>query len=468
MEEEGGTLIITNVLLIVVIRAGRWRLAFPCCSAECRIQPLPACLAGESDRWLLTTFRHTSTPPREAPNPDRQSWKPRRRSCGNACWPGCSSQSFTRVLDKTGNLLRRPRCRMPRPRFRRPCNCALVRPSREVCPNRLPRPRIRRRPKAIKRRRRSCFGKPISSASRPTNRKLPDTTKKAANPPHGGRGTSASTTVPHQMIIADLQMLEFSWTKLDQLGSERYGGSKDMTVLALLTKLQGPSGKPGETAPADPKLRSLVEALRKDGLLEIIATPLVKTLCDLPAYVNVGGHIGYQEKDSEGKEETKFLEYGLRLDLVPHITSGDRIHIDFPLRKSELDNAHSVRVGGQEIPGLISREVETSVDLRSGETIAVNGGVRQEVSSRYASRAVAGARRREKPSPGSSSIHRGHPDAGAGEGGDHRAKNTADAHQGTAQNRSDEFRPFNGFFADMFDGGAHQEPKPVAAPALQR
>ena len=183
------------------------------------------------------------------------------------------------------------------------------------------------------------------------------------------------TTPPPQMVVVNLHMLEFSRTELGKLDSEPYGGSKDMSVLELLTELRAPGGKQGETASADPKLLSLVEALRKDDLMLVVAQPSVMTLSDWPVYIRLGGHIDYPVKDSQGIEVTKTLEYGLQSDVTPHVESTERIHLDFRLCKSELDEAHSVQVGDQKIPALIAREVEAGVDLRSGQTLVVNGGV---------------------------------------------------------------------------------------------
>ena len=206
---------------------------------------------------------------------------------------------------------------------------------------------------------------------------------------------SHAATASFRPILVDFCMLELSQTKLGKLSSGRYGGSKEMSVMELVSKLQ--SAQADSKIPALPpssgsKLVSLIEALRKDHLVDVLAQPALMVNSDEPACIKVGGALGYQVKDAEGKEVTKFLEYGMRADVSAHLVSSERIHLDFRLRKSELDVAHSVQVGGRKIPALNTREVETGLDLRPGQTIAL-GGARVRRAHVAAPAAVAGDKR---------------------------------------------------------------------------
>ena len=194
---------------------------------------------------------------------------------------------------------------------------------------------------------------------------------------------SHTTVAARQPILVELRMLELPWTKLDKLSSERYGGSKGMSVMELLSKLQSACADPRSptfSASLDPnKLLSLIEALRKDHLVEPLAEPSLVVVPGRSASVFVGGELGYSWKDPQGKEVTMFKEYGTRADVVALLVSGDRIHLDLRLRKSELDEAHSTQVGDQKVPALKTREIETGVDVHSGQTVALVGAVEQRM-----------------------------------------------------------------------------------------
>ena len=153
---------------------------------------------------------------------------------------------------------------------------------------------------------------------------------------------SHPATACPQFVQVDVQMLELPQTRLGKLSSERYGGSKDVSVMALLSKLQSAVAEPGIFVlppSSNSKLLSLIEALRKDGLVRMLAEPTLMTVPDRPAYMHVGGELPYPDKDCQGKEVAAFKEYGTRLDVLPVIVSSDRIHLDVRLRVSELDDA---------------------------------------------------------------------------------------------------------------------------------
>ncbi len=193
---------------------------------------------------------------------------------------------------------------------------------------------------------------------------------------------SHPATACPQFVQVDVQMLELSQTRLGKLSSERYGGSKDMSVMELLSKLQSGGAAPGNptlSPSSNSKLLSLIEALRKDGLVKVLSEPSLMTVPDRSAYMLVGGEFPYPDKDVQGKAVASFKEYGTRLDVLAQIISGDRIHLDFRLRVSERDDVHGVQVGDEKIPALTSREMEAGLDLRPGQTIVLGGLVERRM-----------------------------------------------------------------------------------------
>jgi len=183
-------------------------------------------------------------------------------------------------------------------------------------------------------------------------------------------------------IRVDLRMIEFSLTKLAKVDSAPYGGTKGMSVLDLLVKLQA-TGKPTEDVNVlpspDPKLIALVEALLKDHLAWPRSEPSLLVTSGRPACVHVGGEVGYRVKDAGGKEVVEYKEYGTRADALATLLPGNRIHLDARLRVSELDPAYSAGEDG--IPSIKSREVETGLELHSGQTVAITGLVEERTEA---------------------------------------------------------------------------------------
>ncbi len=73
-----------------------------------------------------------------------------------------------------------------------------------------------------------------------------------------------------------------------------------------------------------------------------------------------------------------FKEYGTRLDIVPIVLGNGRMHIDVRARVSQIDAANTVPGGP---PSLRTRETETGVELRSGQTLAIAGLIEQRSES---------------------------------------------------------------------------------------
>ena len=91
----------------------------------------------------------------------------------------------------------------------------------------------------------------------------------------------------------------------------------------------------------------------------------------------VGGELGYTVTNALSGTMVGFKEYGTRLDFVPILLGNGRMHIDVRARVSEPDAANSA--GG--IPSLTTRETETGVELRAGQTLAIAGLIEHRVEA---------------------------------------------------------------------------------------
>ncbi len=173
-------------------------------------------------------------------------------------------------------------------------------------------------------------------------------------------------------IKVDLRMIELPRGKLAQVSAVKYGGAKGTSVLDMLRKLQSADQK-RETdnvlASPDTKLLALIEALLKDHLAVPRAEPSMMVVPGRSAYVLDGGEIGYVEKDAHGNENVRFKEYGTRADVLATLLPDNRIHVDLRFRVSEPDVANSI----DGVPAVKSREIETGLDRRSGQTVIVGG-----------------------------------------------------------------------------------------------
>ena len=121
----------------------------------------------------------------------------------------------------------------------------------------------------------------------------------------------------------------------------------------------------------------VMDALRQDGLAKILAEPNVVATNGRPAMFQVGGEFGYQLNGGITGPTVEFKDYGTRIDFVAVVLGNGRIHLDVRPSVSEIDQSFSV--GG--IPALKTRILETGVEMKVGQTLAIGGLVQNTVES---------------------------------------------------------------------------------------
>jgi pilus assembly protein CpaC len=74
-----------------------------------------------------------------------------------------------------------------------------------------------------------------------------------------------------------------------------------------------------------------------------------------------------------GTVSIEYKKFGTQVDFVPIVLNDGHIRLEVRPRVSEIDPARSVTIGGLTVPGLRTREVDTGVELKAGQTLAIAG-----------------------------------------------------------------------------------------------
>jgi pilus assembly protein CpaC len=127
----------------------------------------------------------------------------------------------------------------------------------------------------------------------------------------------------------------------------------------------------------------LVRALRENKLAKVLADPTVVAIDGRPASFNSGGEFPILVPAGLGQVGIEFREFGTRVDFVAKVRGDGRIWLEVRPMVSEIDPGRSLNIQGTSVPGLRSRFVDTSVELRAGQTLALAGllQVRTEAES---------------------------------------------------------------------------------------
>ena len=121
----------------------------------------------------------------------------------------------------------------------------------------------------------------------------------------------------------------------------------------------------------------VLNALRQDGLAKIDSEPNIVAISGRPAYMLVGGEIGYQVSSTVAGNTVGWKQYGTRLDFVPIVLGNGRMRLEIRTSVSEPDASNGI----DGIPALTTREVETGVELRAGQTLAIAGLIEQRTEA---------------------------------------------------------------------------------------
>ena len=125
---------------------------------------------------------------------------------------------------------------------------------------------------------------------------------------------------------------------------------------------------------------AVISALQKNSLMKILAEPTLVTVSGRPAYFTVGGEIPVLIPQSLGTVTIDWRRFGTQVDFVPIVLGNGNIRLEVR-HVSEIDTSISVTLNGSTIPGFRTREVDTGVEMKVGQTLALAGLIQNRVES---------------------------------------------------------------------------------------
>ena len=212
-----------------------------------------------------------------------------------------------------------------------------------------------------------------------------------------------------QQVLLHVKVMEVSRTKLRNLGIDFANISPSLFVWQGVSGLLGTVTSPltgslsptsitgntltsGVTTAGKPNLTfgvlgqgngyfMFLNALRQNNLAKIMAQPDLVTVSGRPAYFNVGGEFPIQVPQSLGTISIQYKKYGTQVDFVPIVLGNGAIRLEVKPRVSELDTSVGVTINGTTVPALKTREADTGVEMRPGETLAIAGLIQHRVEA---------------------------------------------------------------------------------------
>ncbi len=120
-------------------------------------------------------------------------------------------------------------------------------------------------------------------------------------------------------------------------------------------------------------LNLAIDALQQANLAMILAEPNLTALSGETASFLAGGEFPIPVAQEEGEISVEFKEFGVSLSFTPTVLDNGRISLRVRPEVSSISQANSVVAAGIQVPSLVTRRAETTVELASGQTFAIAG-----------------------------------------------------------------------------------------------
>jgi pilus assembly protein CpaC len=137
------------------------------------------------------------------------------------------------------------------------------------------------------------------------------------------------------------------------------------------------------------RISGFLDILKENGLAKILAEPNLVASSGQKAEFLAGGEFPIPVPQRENITIT-FKKFGVQLSFTPEIRPGRRIRLTVAPEVSELDFTTAVVVQGYTVPGLTTRRAKTQVELADGQSFAMAGLFRDDITQAVAKFPVLG------------------------------------------------------------------------------
>lgn len=117
---------------------------------------------------------------------------------------------------------------------------------------------------------------------------------------------------------------------------------------------------------------ALINALTREGVITLLAEPNLTALSGETASFLAGGEIPIPVPQGLGTVGIMYKQFGVNLSFTPTLLPGNRIAMRVRPEVSDVTGSYNIQ-NGVTAPIFTTRRTETSVEMASGQTVAISG-----------------------------------------------------------------------------------------------
>lgn len=196
-------------------------------------------------------------------------------------------------------------------------------------------------------------------------------------------------TVPGvQQVMLQVQIAELNRTALREIGVDWLLNTPNATLgTQIAGATAGASNTGGGLLGLGPtttgfaifpsgELAFMIRALRRNSVLNVLAEPNLVALHGQEASFLAGGEFPVpvpQAGNGTPVITIQYKQFGVLLNFIPYILDDETIRLRVAPEASSIDESIGTEVAGSRVPGISTRRINTSVEMKQGQTLALAG-----------------------------------------------------------------------------------------------
>ena len=194
----------------------------------------------------------------------------------------------------------------------------------------------------------------------------------------GSKVVNAITVQGRDQIMLKVTVAEVKRTLIKQLGLNLNGTlNNGMAVLNFNNTNPFPvnGAPPSSIAGQFHSVTATLQAMEQAGVIRTLAEPTLTAISGESATFIAGGKFPYPTPPNSvgGFAGISYQTFGISLSFTPVVLSEGRISLKVLTEVSELAPENSVTIAGTTVPGITTRNVDTTVELPSGGSLGMAG-----------------------------------------------------------------------------------------------
>lgn len=187
--------------------------------------------------------------------------------------------------------------------------------------------------------------------------------------------TSALTVRASQQVVLEVRIMEATRSALQDIGvaaTIKNGSFNFSYGNGLLGNTAAHSALSLTGGIGSTSIDVILQALEEKGVVRTLARPNLVALSGEKASFLAGGEFPFPVPTRDGIV-IEFRPYGVKLNFQPVVQDNGLIRLEVEPEVSQLDPTNTLRLQGIAIPSLTVRRANTTVELKSGDSLAIGG-----------------------------------------------------------------------------------------------